>query len=99
MTNFSDYLKRTNFSNEKEALLEAKKKKMIKPVEKLEKGDRLYTGTGNAAKRLGVRPAKYRNYFLKIKNGILKKMAESDQTNAGRAIAIAYYQTNKHFSK
>lgn len=99
MANFSDYLKRTDFFNDKEPLLEAKKKKKIKPVEKLEPGDSLYTGTGNAAKKLGVKKSEYRKYFLNIKNGILKSMSKDKKQNVGRAIAIAYYQTNRHFSK
>jgi hypothetical protein len=95
MSKFRDYLEKikVDYNLNDVVISEAKKKKKkMKPTEKLEPGDSLYKGTGTSADKLGVGKAAYRKYFLNIKNGLL-----ASGKNAGSAIAIAYYSTNKHF--
>ena len=98
MSKFRDYLEKIKVDYNlndvviSEAKKKKKKKKKMKPTEKLEPGDVLYKGTGTSADKLGVGKAAYRKYFLNIKNGLL-----ASGKNAGSAIAIAYYSTNKHF--
>ena len=98
MSKFRDYLEKIKHEKSlddvviSEAKKKKKKKKKMKPTEKLLPGDSLYKGTATSAEKIGVGPAAYRKYFLKIKNGLL-----ASGRNAGSAIAIAYYATNKHF--
>ena len=68
----------------------------IKIYNEFEEGSKLWVGATNFAKKYGFNPAKFRDKFIAIKEGIMKKKPKMD---IGAAIAIAYNASRKLFFK
>ena len=68
----------------------------IKIYNEFEEGSRLWVGATNFAKKYGFNASKFRDKFIAIKEGVMKKNPKIDM---GAAIAIAYNASRKVFFK
>jgi hypothetical protein len=68
----------------------------INVYNEFEEGSRLWKGATNFAKKYGFNASKFRDKFIAIKEGVMKKNPKMDM---GAAIAIAYNASRRLFFK
>jgi hypothetical protein len=68
----------------------------LKIYNEFEEGSRLWKGATNFAKKYGFNASKFRDKFIAIKEGVMKKNPKMDM---GAAIAIAYNASRRLFFK